>query len=87
MRKVVEVNEEWMYGDKLIGKRRKVDVVELECGHKFWQEKTDLRNKDEDCKFKDGVCDACFMTYLTWHFKSGEGMFKFYEKYLRKFVI
>jgi hypothetical protein len=51
-KKVVDIKEEWMYGYK-IGRQRKVDILKLECGHVFWQEKGDIRGVEER------ICDNC----------------------------
>ncbi len=56
-RAIIDSWEENMQGDRISiklhrGRARKVDMVQLECGHTFWQEK----NQPLDQK----VCEVCW---------------------------
>lgn len=87
LRKVKVVDEEWMQSDKVSrltgGASRKVDIIELDCEHRFWREKmytpSDLfmMSGGKDMR----VCDCCFEVWCKFKFglKWGPRIYKWWD--------
>ncbi len=80
-RKIVKVDEEWMYGDK-VGRRRKIDVITLECTHQYWREK--LVSPDDIVSTK--ICEACFKVWCDNRGRWGRRVYKTWDKIARKIM-
>lgn len=81
-KKITRHFEEGMQGDRRVGKPRKVDITELECGHIFWQEKGG--------NLTERFCDVCFQDFLIHSTESsykGKRRAEFWDKYLRRMII
>ena len=81
-RQITKVDSE-PFQDKL--GRRLVDVITLECQHKYWREKP-LGDFDSS---GGKLCDACLRTYLLSSFgwKYGEIMFNIWDKKVRSLLV